>query len=68
MDTMLARQPIFDHEEKILGFQIFHHDRDAEASDHAALDALLESGVDRLTNGSIAFLNVTREMLLTGAV
>jgi EAL and modified HD-GYP domain-containing signal transduction protein len=68
MDTMLARQPIFDHGENILGYQIFHHDRDAEASDHAALDALLESGVDRLTNGSIAFLNVTNEMLLTGAV
>jgi EAL and modified HD-GYP domain-containing signal transduction protein len=65
---MLARQPIFDHQEKILGYQIFHHDREAEASDHAALDALLESGVDRLTNDSIAFLNVTREMLLTGAV
>jgi c-di-GMP phosphodiesterase len=68
MDTMLAREPIFDHQEKILGYQIFHHDRDEEASDHAALDALLESGVDRLTNGSIAFLNVTNEMLLTGAV
>lgn len=68
MDTMLAREPIFDHKEKILGYQIFHHDREAEASDHAALDALLESGVDQLTNGSIAFLNVTNEMLLTGAV
>jgi c-di-GMP phosphodiesterase len=65
---MLAREPIFDHQEKILGYQIFHHDRHAEGSDHAALDALLESGVDRLTNGSIAFLNVTSEMLLTGAV
>jgi c-di-GMP phosphodiesterase len=68
MDTMLAREPIFDHQEKILGYQIFHHDREAEGSDHAALDALLESGVDRLTNESIAFLNVTNEMLLTGAV
>lgn len=68
MDTMLAREPIFDHQEKILGYQIFHHDREAEASDHAALDALLESGVDRLTNGGIAFLNVSNEMLLTGAV
>jgi len=68
MNTMLAREPIFDHQEKIIGYQIFHRDRDAEASNHAALDALLESGVDRLTKGNIAFLNVTREMLLTGAV
>ena len=32
MDTMLAREPIFDHQEKILGYQIFHHDREAEGS------------------------------------
>lgn len=67
MDIMITRQPIFDRNEQLVGYQLAHQGG-GETSEHTVLDALLEVGVDRIARGGVAFLRASSEMLLTGAV
>lgn len=71
----VARQPIFDREEKVFGYELlfrdglqnaFHGDTD-EAS-RATLDRSLLMGLDVLCDGRRAFVNCTRDTLLKGLV
>ena len=68
MNIMITRQPIFDRAEKVLGYQLAHHDPSVESAEHSVLDALLEVGVEQVAKGGLAFLKASRELLLTGAV
>ncbi len=71
----LARQPIFDHEKSVVGYELLHRGGflpkanfdDAEAATaHVALSALTEVGLDVLVGDDVAWINVTREFLLHG--
>jgi c-di-GMP-related signal transduction protein len=71
----VARQPIFDREEKVFGYELlfrgglenaFHGDTD-EAS-RATLDQTLLMGLEVLCDGRRAFVNCTRDTLIKGLV
>ncbi len=71
----VARQPIFDRDEKVFGYELlfrdglenaFHGDTD-EAS-RATLDRSLLMGLDVLCDGRRAFVNCTRDTLIKGLV
>ncbi len=71
----VARQPIFDRDQKVFGYELlfrdglenaFHGDTD-EAS-RATLDRTLLMGLDVLCDGRRAFVNCTRDTLIKGLV
>ena len=76
MNTLLTRQPIFDAEDQVTGFELLCRETDAAAAEPAVdatvhrvlVDALLGVGFDRLTEGRPAFISVTRELLLGDAI
>jgi len=67
----VARQPIFDREEKVFGYELLFRDGlenafsgDSDEASRATLDRSLLMGLDVLCDGRRAFVNCTREMLL----
>ena len=72
----VARQPIFDREEKVFGYELLFRDglenaftgTDVEAASRATLDSSLLMGLDVLCDGRRAFLNCTRDTLVHGLV
>ncbi len=75
--VFLARQPIFDHERSVTGYELLYRGGiapraivgDAEAATATVtLNALTEMGLDSLVGEQIAWVNVTREFLLKGLV
>src|SRR3954463_7635892 len=71
----VARQPIFDREEKVFGYELLFRDSlqncfvgDADAASRATLDSSLVMGLDVLCDGRRAFLNCTRDTLIKGLV
>jgi EAL and modified HD-GYP domain-containing signal transduction protein len=76
--TFLARQPIFDGQCKVVGYELLYRASAVNAfepgadPDQASASTILHSlttfGIDRLTRGRRGFINVTREMLLSGQV
>lgn len=73
--VFLARQPIFDQTQSVIGYELLYRGGiapravvdDAEAATaQVALNALTEMGLDRLVGEHLAWLNVTREFLLSG--
>jgi EAL and modified HD-GYP domain-containing signal transduction protein len=74
MDILLSRQPIFDRDEKIAGYELSYTGNctdDAVAAGDAhgvVVEAVLDIGLDRVTDGKTAFLDVSREMVESGAV
>jgi c-di-GMP-related signal transduction protein len=72
----VARQPIFDRDEKVIGYELLFRDglenafsgTDLEAASRATLDSSLLMGLDVLCDGRRAFLNCTRETLVHGLV
>jgi c-di-GMP-related signal transduction protein len=71
----VARQPIFDREEKVFGYELLFRDRlencfigDADEASRATLDRSLVMGLDVLCDGRRAFVNCTRDTLIKGLV
>lgn len=72
--VFIARQPIFDLERRRVAYELLYRaDRDATHAvgpsasymcGDTALHALLSIGLERLTAGTTAFVNITREHLL----
>lgn len=73
-DVFIARQPIFDSQDRRVAYELLYRasqyatdsgaiSADAMCSD-TALHAVVSIGLDRLTSGHIAYVNVTREHLL----
>jgi len=68
----VARQPILTKDEKVFGYELLFRDgvesyfcpADPEAASRSTLDTSLLMGLDVLCNGSRAFINCTRDMLL----
>ncbi|MGO9168927.1 MAG: hypothetical protein ACLP56_18825, partial [Candidatus Sulfotelmatobacter sp.] len=72
----VARQPIFDRDEKVFGYELLFrddmenvfHDVDPDIASRSTLDSSLLVGLDVLCDGRRAFLNCTRETLIGGLV
>ncbi|HYW33444.1 MAG TPA: HDOD domain-containing protein [Gemmatimonas sp.] len=72
-DVFIARQPIFDVSDQRVAYELLYREsRNATTSGAVATDvshsdtalhAVLSIGLDRLTNGALAFVNLTREHL-----
>lgn len=68
----VARQPILTADKKIFGYELLFRDGvedffrhpDADAASRSALNTSMLLGLDVLCNGSRAFVNCTREILL----
>jgi c-di-GMP-related signal transduction protein len=72
MDILVARQPIFDRNQKIFGYELLYRPSDDcySSGDHKTLDVLTNSfmliGIEELTNGKRAFVNFTESMIKKG--
>lgn len=70
----IARQPILDERGRVFGYELLYR-RDADdttctadgnlASARVLTEAVLDFGLETLTNGRMAFFNVTRSLLLS---
>ncbi len=68
----VARQPIFDREQKVFGYELLFRDSfadqfrapDVDAASRTTLDSSMLIGLDTLCRGRLAFLNCTRQVLL----
>ncbi len=78
MDIFVARQPIFDLKDQVVGYELLYRPS-AEATAAAVngvtpermatevvLHAFLSIGITKITGGTAAFINFTREHLLDG--
>jgi EAL and modified HD-GYP domain-containing signal transduction protein len=81
LDIALARQPIFDREDRLVAYELLYRDRPPEnrvVDIHGASSTRMSSdtitrtfigmGLGRVTGGKRAFVNVDRRMLLDGSV
>jgi c-di-GMP-related signal transduction protein len=72
----VARQPIFDREEKVFGYELLFRNGlenafdgvDPDAASRATLDSSLLMGLDVLCDGRRAFVNCTQDTLIKGLV
>jgi c-di-GMP-related signal transduction protein len=71
----VARQPIFDRDEKVFGYELLFRDGletafsgDEDEASRATLDRSLLMGIDVLCDGRRAFVNCTRDTLIKGLV
>ncbi len=73
--TCLARQPILDRANRVFAYELLFRssgtldvcpNQDDQSSARVISDAVLEFGLDALTQGKLAFINITRELLLEG--
>jgi len=71
----VARQPIVDRDEKVFGYELLFRDGlentfhgDVDEASRATLDRSLLMGLDVLCDGRRAFVNCTRDTLMTGLV
>ncbi len=75
-DFILGRQQIFDRKLNVYGYELLFRSCQQQnhaqivdgtvATNHLIVDALLECGLENLTNGTRAFINLTGENLLQG--
>lgn len=76
LDVYVARQPIFDTRNRRVAYELLYRDSAGSSSAghqpadimcrEMALHAMLSIGLDRLTAGSTAWINITREHLIAG--
>ena len=71
----VARQPIFDRDERVFGYELLFRDGlenaftgDQDEASRATLDRSLLMGLDVLCDGRRAFVNCTRDTLIKGLV
>lgn len=71
----VARQPIFDRDERVFGYELLFRDGienafsgDPDEASRATLDRSLLIGLDVLCDGRRAFVNCTRNTLIKGLV
>ncbi len=76
-DIFVARQPIFDARQKVVGYELLYRadgSTDVASGASAAtmsssviVDGVLGLGLNNLTDGKTAFINLSEEMILQGA-
>lgn len=68
----VARQPILDRDEKVIGYELLFRDgvqdcfncQDAESASRSTLNTSMLMGVDTLCDSRRAFINCTRDLLI----
>jgi c-di-GMP-related signal transduction protein len=74
METFIARQPIFDSQKKVYGYEllfrsgldnVFKHSDPNQATSKVLSDSFCLLGMPTLTGGKRAFINITRDILLS---
>lgn len=73
MQVYLSRQPIFDRSERIAAFALFHRQAETattseDSPERLVVDAVLGIGLENLAGRHPAYLPVTYDMLLRGAI
>ncbi len=77
MELLVARQPIFDANKKIVAYELLHREAGQTAytqtdGDYATSNVIASSflsmGIQSLTSGKQAFINFTGDLLLSGVV
>ena len=73
-DAIVARQPIFDDRQRLVGFELLHrHNEDATTARGASptvmasstvVQAVLGIGLERLTEGERVWINLSRELII----
>ena len=73
METFIARQPIFDAQRKVYGYElffrsglenVFKHSDPSQATSKVMVDSFFLFNLNDLTGGKRAFINVPRDILL----
>jgi c-di-GMP-related signal transduction protein len=73
VEIYIARQPIFDHRQKVYGYEllfrsgldnVFRHADPDQATSKVIADGFFLLGMRLLTAGARAFINITRDILL----
>lgn len=74
MDIFVARQPIFDLKQRVMGYELLYRDdrddteatgtSDSMMSSQVIVDAVLGMGLTSLAQGRTVFINFNKEMLL----
>ena len=74
LDVFVARQPIFDREDRLVAYELLYRGNPSDAaatgmssaqmSTDTIAQTLLGMGLDRVTGGKRAFVNIDREVLL----
>ena len=76
-EVLVARQPIFDRNLELHGYELLYRSMnraraDVQDNDVATMDvitsAFVDIGLERLLHDALGFVNVTRELLLTGDI
>jgi EAL and modified HD-GYP domain-containing signal transduction protein len=80
LEIALARQPIFDRDDKLVGYELLYRRHRTETvavqpeqgsgtqmSSDTITGAFVGLGVERVTGGKRAFINLDRALLLSGA-
>jgi EAL and modified HD-GYP domain-containing signal transduction protein len=74
-DVFIARQPILDRTYRVMGYELLFRASEAtevfsgsaeQATARVITDALCSFGLDMITHGRLAFINLTRQMLVDG--
>src|SRR5437899_537311 len=72
-EMYVARQPIFDRSQQVIGYELLHRSGpenvfvpiDSDVASSVTFDrAAMSLGLDQLTEGRLAFVNVSRRVLL----
>lgn len=74
MEVFLARQPIFDRKKQVVAYELLYRSSVKNTYDlsingdlataSVVVDTLINFGIKRLTNGKMAYINFTRNLLL----
>ncbi len=77
METFIARQPIFDQEQNVFAYEllfrnsldnVFTHLDSDQATSRVIADSFVLQGMEKLTGGKIAFINITQDILIKNYV
>lgn len=77
MEIFLARQPVFDRQLNAIAYELLYRggrvlhaviDDPSRASMQVLVNAFSEIGLEKITNGKPALVNIPHEMLVTGAL
>src|SRR5262249_44328100 len=72
-DECVARQPIFNRDLDVVGYELLFRSREAQAipspegaTASVVLNAFTEIGLERIVGDRTAWINVSRDFILTG--
>ena len=72
-NTFIARQPIYDKHNQLIGYELLYRDGDTDvavfddgkmASSNVIMNGFIDIGIDGLVGSSLAFINITKEFIL----